>query len=108
MNYDDIFTELFAIIQERKTATPETSYVAKLLSKGTEKICGKIAEEAGEVCEAAGEADKDHLVYEICDLLFHTFVLAGHKNILLSDIQKELYRRFGTSGLEEKRRRTEK
>ena len=108
MDQNDIFVRLFAIIKERKTASPETSYVASLLSRGTGKICGKITEEAVEVCEAAGENDKDHLVYEICDLLFHTFVLAGYKGISLGDIKMELQRRFGMSGIEEKKRRTEK
>lgn len=106
MTQADIFYRLFDIIEERKTASPDSSYVAKLMHKGTEKINSKITEEAAEVCEAALEEDKDHLVYEICDLLFHTFVMAGHRDIKLEDITTELERRFGTSGLEEKARRT--
>ncbi len=98
----DIFAGLFDVIKERKKASPESSYVAKLMHRGTEKINGKIIEEADEVCEAALEDDKQHLVYEICDLLFHTFVLASHKGIALEDIKAEFERRFGTSGLVEK------
>lgn len=98
----DIFNSLFEVIEERKKSSPESSYVAKLMHKGTEKINGKITEEAGEVCEAALEEDKAHLVYEICDLLFHTLVLASYKEIKLDDIRAELERRFGTSGLTEK------
>ena len=103
----DIFSSLFEVIEERKKSSPETSYVAKLMHKGTEKINSKITEEAGEVCEAALEEDKDHLVYEICDLLFHTLVLASYKEIKLDDIRAELERRFGTSGLVEKAGRTQ-
>jgi phosphoribosyl-ATP pyrophosphohydrolase len=98
----DIFNRLFEVIEERKKASPESSYVAKLMLRGTEKINGKIIEEADEVCEAALENDKEHLVYEICDLLFHTFVLASYKEITIDDIKKEFEKRFGTSGLVEK------
>ncbi len=99
---NDIFESLFDVINERKMASTETSYVAKLMHRGTEKINGKIMEEAEEVCEAALETDKEHLVYEICDLLFHTFVLASYKDITIDEIKKEFERRFGTSGLVEK------
>jgi phosphoribosyl-ATP pyrophosphohydrolase len=98
----DIFSQLFQVIEQRKSASPDESYVAKLMHRGVDKINSKITEEAGEVCEAAREEDKDHLVYEICDLLFHTFVLAGYRNITIEDIAGELERRFGTSGLAEK------
>lgn len=98
----DIFSRLFDVIGERKKASPDSSYVAKLMHRGTEKINGKIIEEADEVCEAALENDKQHLVYEICDLLFHTFVLASHKEITIEDIKAEFEKRFGTSGLVEK------
>ncbi len=99
---EKVFEELFQIIEERKKSTPEESYVASLMHKGVEKINKKIMEEAGEVCEAALEDDRDHLVYELCDLLFHSFVLAGYKNITIDDLAKELGRRFGTSGHVEK------
>lgn len=102
----DIFNRLFEVIEERKNSSPESSYVAKLMHKGTEKINSKIIEEAEEVCEAALEEDRAHLVYEICDLLFHTLVLASYKEIKLDDIRTELDRRFGTSGLVEKAGRT--
>jgi phosphoribosyl-ATP pyrophosphohydrolase len=104
---NEIFSSLFDVIEDRKNRSADESYVARLMLKGTEKINSKITEEAAEVCEAALEDDKNHLVYEICDLLFHTFVLAGYKNITLDDIAVELERRFGTSGLVEKARRTQ-
>lgn len=98
----DIFDSLFQTIEERKTSSPDESYVARLMHKGTGKINEKIMEEAAEVVEAALEEGTDHLLYEICDLLFHTFVLAGHHNITIDDIRAELSRRHGTSGLVEK------
>lgn len=105
---NDIFDSLFEVLEQRKKSSPETSYVAKLMHRGTEKINSKIIEEAGEVCEAALEEDRAHLVYEICDLLFHTFVLASYKEIKIDDIRAELERRFGTSGLAEKAGRAKK
>ena len=98
----DIFSRLFDVIEERKNASPESSYVARLMLEGVEKINSKITEEADEVCEAGIEADKGHLVHEICDLMFHTFVLASYKNITIDEIKSEFVRRFGTSGLVEK------
>ncbi len=103
----DIFDKLFEIINKRKEAEPKESYVAKLMSGGAWEINKKIMEEAGEVCEAALEDDREHLIYEICDLLFHSFVQASHCNISLDEIRSELERRFGMSGLEEKARRRE-
>lgn len=105
MSSENIFNMLFEVIQSRKGQSPDSSYVASLMYKGTEKINSKILEEASEVTQAALENDKDHLVYEICDLLFHTFVMAGYKDISLSQIQEELQRRFGKSGITEKAER---
>ena len=99
---DSMFKELFDTIEDRKGKDPSQSYVSSLMAKGTAKINSKITEEAAEVCEAALEDDKAHLLYERCDLLFHTFVMAGYKNITLEDIENELRRRHGTSGLVEK------
>lgn len=101
----DIFDRLFAVIESRKKSEPSISYVASLLNKGLPKIMGKIMEEAGEVCGAAIEEDREHLIHEMCDLLFHLFVLAGHQNIKLKEIRSELERRYGTGGHEEKARR---
>lgn len=101
----NIFKILFKTIENRKNSSPEKSYTAKLYNSGTEIINEKILEEAGEVCEAGLEDDKVHLINEICDLLYHTFVLAGYKNIRLEEIEDELARRHGISGIEEKNRR---
>ncbi len=105
---NDIFDRLFNVLCERRNSSPDSSYTAKLMSKGTEKINSKITEEAAEVCQAALEDDREHLVYEICDLLYHTFVQAVHRGVSLDEIRNELHRRFGTSGLEEKAGRVNK
>jgi phosphoribosyl-ATP pyrophosphohydrolase len=102
---NSVFVDLFNVIEDRKRRDPSESYVSSLMIKGTAKINEKISEEAHEVCQAALEEDKNHLIYEICDLLFHTFVLAGYKNISLEEIENELSRRFGTSGHKEKESR---
>lgn len=98
----DIFDRLFEVINDRKMNPSEKSYVSSLMIKGTEKINSKVLEEAEEVCEAAHEEGTEHLIHEICDLLFHTFVLAVHRGVALDNIKAELQRRFGTGGLEEK------
>jgi phosphoribosyl-ATP pyrophosphohydrolase len=103
-----IFEDLFSVIESRKGKDPCESYVASLMNKGTSKINEKILEEARETCEASIENDKAHLVHEICDLIFHTFVLAEHRGISLADIETELNRRFGTSGHAEKESRSRK
>lgn len=103
----EIFQNLFNVIESRKGASPEESYTAFLMSKGIGSINDKITEEAGEVCEAALEGKREHIIYEICDLLYHMFVLAGCCNISLEEIASELERRFGKSGLEEKAERRE-
>jgi phosphoribosyl-ATP pyrophosphohydrolase len=105
---NSVFEDLFKVIEDRKRRDPSESYVSSLMTKGISKINEKISEEAGEVCQAALEEDTEHLVYEMCDLLFHTFVLAGYKNISLEEIEKEMSRRFGTSGHKEKESRKTK
>lgn len=96
------------IIQDRKANPPEKSYTTSLFQGGVEKIGGKIMEEAAEVIEAAGEpgdAGRSHLIYESADLIYHLFVLLGHKGIPLSEVEGELARRFGMSGIDEKANR---
>lgn len=102
---ENVMQTLFTTIESRKNSLASESYTASLMEKGLEKINAKIMEEAGEVCAAGLEGDRAHLVHEIADLLFHTFVLASFKNIALADIENELARRFGKSGLQEKAER---
>jgi phosphoribosyl-ATP pyrophosphohydrolase len=92
-------------IEARKANPSEKSYTSKLLAGGVAKIGAKITEEAAEVVEAAGEpgeAGRSHFVYECADLIYHLFVMLGHKDVSLAELDAELARRFGTSGLEEK------
>ncbi len=101
-----VIDALTAVIAERKArASAEGSYVAQLMQGGTRKIRVKIVEEAAEVFEAAVETGEDgrvHVVKEVADLLFHTLVLLGCLDIPWADVEAELARRFGMSGLGEK------
>jgi len=92
------------VLEQRKGADPDVSYVARLYREGLPAINAKILEEAAEVVEAA-DGDAEHLRHEIADLWFHTLVLLAHRGLEVGDIAAELERRFGTSGLEEKARR---
>ena len=104
-----ILPDLMAVIADRKANPPaERSYVVSLLNGGTSKINAKITEEAGEVVEAAdepGQDGRDHLVKEVADLVFHALVLLGLKDIPWSEVEAELARRFGVSGIVEKESR---
>lgn len=100
-----VLKALYKILGERKKAGPGKSYVASLYSKGLPKILEKVKEESGELIEAANiKGDKD-VIYELCDLWFHTLVLLSYKGIDVDEVFKELARRFGKSGIEEKESR---
>ncbi|RUM79632.1 MAG: phosphoribosyl-ATP diphosphatase [Candidatus Thioglobus sp.] len=105
---DDILTKLEQILEERKSANADESYVSSLYAKGLDEILKKIGEEATEVVMAAKDNDKDKIIYEVADLWFHTLVLLRHKDIEVSKIQNELSSRFGLSGLKEKANRKTK
>ena len=105
MDSATVFAKLMAVIEDRKANPPAKSYTTALFQGGVAKIGGKILEEAGEVVEAAGEpgdAGRSHLIYEAADLIYHLFVLMGHRDVKLSEVEAELARRFGLSGLDEK------
>jgi len=102
---DDILTKLEQILEDRKSAKADESYVSSLYAKGLDEILKKIGEESTEVVMAAKDGDKDKIIYEVADLWFHTLVLLRHKDIEIDKIQQELSRRFGLSGLEEKANR---
>ncbi len=108
MNQQDILTAVYQVIQQRKGASADSSYVASLFSKGLDKILGKIGEETAEVVAAAKDGEADKIVYEVADLLFHVLVLLGHQDIEPERIYVELRRRFGVSGLAEKAAREQK
>lgn len=100
--------KLYHTIQERKLANPETSYVASLFKKGENSILKKVVEEAGEFSFAVKDNDEKEIIYEAADLAFHTLVALAHKNINPDLIKQELEKRFGLSGIEEKKSRKEK
>ena len=97
---------------ERKAADPDSSYVAKLYDKGLNKILEKIGEESIETIIAAkdfkavaNEDNKNDLIYEVADLLFHTIVMLGYFDLDIQLVLNELARRQGLSGLVEKAKR---
>ena len=101
MNHD-ILQRLTETIAARKNAAAESSYVAKLFSKGEDAILKKIGEEATEVILASKGGDKTHLVYETADLWFHCMVLLAQHGLSADDVLSELARREGVSGITEK------
>jgi phosphoribosyl-ATP pyrophosphohydrolase len=99
---DEVLKELATVLEQRKGADPDSSYVARLYAKGLDAILKKIGEEATETVMAAKDGDARQLVYETADLWFHTLVLLAHQGLGPADVLTELARRFGTSGIEEK------
>ena len=99
---NDILKKIAAILETRKLAEPETSYVASLYAAGINTVLKKIGEEATEVVIAGNSGDKDAIIHETADLWFHTLVMLAQCELGPEDILNELDRRFGRSGLEEK------
>jgi phosphoribosyl-ATP pyrophosphohydrolase len=108
---ESILAQLTAVLEDRRANRPAGSYTTQLFAGGVEKIGRKIHEEAGEVAEAAGEPGEEgrlHLVREAADLLYHLMVMLTHRDTRLAEVEAELGRRFGVSGLEEKASRNPK
>ncbi|MDT1061796.1 phosphoribosyl-ATP diphosphatase [Paracoccus sp. CPCC 101403] len=89
-------------IESRKGADPDTSWTAKLLSRGPEKCAEKFGEEAVEAIIEAVKGDRDRLVSEAADTLYHLLVMLAARDVTLADVENELDRREGRSGIEEK------
>jgi phosphoribosyl-ATP pyrophosphohydrolase len=102
----DTLSRLESVIAQRRSAAPGSSYVASLHAKGLPKMAEKLGEEATETIIAALVGQKQELVGEAADLIFHLLVLLGAKDISLDEVLVELARREGTSGLDEKAART--
>ncbi len=98
----ETLTRLEQVIAERKAASPDASYVAKLNAGGIEKIAQKLGEEAVETVIAALSGSREEVVGEAADLIFHLLVLLQARRIKLDEVLAELDRREGTSGIEEK------
>jgi phosphoribosyl-ATP pyrophosphohydrolase len=103
----DTLEKLEATIRSRRSADPATSYVAKLFAKGRPKIAQKLGEEAVETVIAALSGDREQVIGEAADLLFHLTMLLAEADIPLADVLAELERREGVSGLAEKASRQE-
>jgi len=105
------FAQLMATIEDRKANPPERSYTTSLFQGGVEKIGRKILEEASEVVEAAaepGDEGRSHFIHESADLIYHLFVMLAQRDVKLEEVEAELRRRFGVSGLDEKAARHQK
>jgi phosphoribosyl-ATP pyrophosphohydrolase len=110
-----ILDKLYSVLQERKNATAEKSYVSSLYAGGSQKIAEKILEEAQEVIDEALALDsapndptlQKNIRNEAADLLFHVMVMLSHHNVPPNDVFKILEKRFGTSGHDEKASRSQ-
>ena len=105
---NDTLERLYTIVQERRSGDPEKSYIAKRLQQGTAKIAQKVGEEAVETVIAAMQKNKQELIGESADLLFHWLMLLVDGGVTIEEVMAELERRKGISGLDEKAARKSK
>jgi phosphoribosyl-ATP pyrophosphohydrolase len=98
----DVLDRLAELLEQRKSADPQSSYVAKLYAKGMDSILKKVGEEAAETIIAAKDGDPQKIVYETADLWFHCMVMLAQAGLKPQDVLDELARREGLSGLTEK------
>lgn len=99
---EPVLQQLAAVLEQRKQADADSSYVAGLYARGLDAILKKVGEEATETVMAAKDGDPEKLVYETADLWFHTLVMLAHQGLGPEDVLAELGRRYGISGLDEK------
>lgn len=99
---DNILSQLEEVLEARKEAAADSSYVASLYAKGLDTILKKLGEEASETIIAAKNDSKEALIYEIADLWFHSLVLLAHQELSHEQVLNELAHRFGISGITEK------
>ena len=106
----DVLTKLAGVLEQRKTADADDSYVASLFAKGLNKILEKVGEEANETILAAKDYQgtvrtKDQLIHETADLWFHTLVMLSYLDLQPEQVLEELEKRFNISGIAEKESR---
>jgi phosphoribosyl-ATP pyrophosphohydrolase len=94
--------DLAATVDARAASGGEASYTRKLLDKGVSHCAKKLGEEAVETVIAAVENDRDHLIAESADLVFHLLVLLKARGVSFAEVEDALAKRTGQSGLEEK------
>ena len=99
---NDVLDRLAELLEQRKEADPQSSYVSKLYSKGLDGILKKVGEEAAETIIAAKCGDAEKIIYETADLWFHCMVMLAHAGLKPQDVLNELARREGLSGIDEK------
>lgn len=104
---NDVLERLAELLEQRKNADPQSSYVAKLYSKGLDSILKKIGEEAAETIIAAKDGDPEKIIYETADLWFHCMVMLAQAGLKPQDVLDELARREGLSGIAEKAARSQ-
>lgn len=104
---ESTFDRLAEVLEQRRGAHPDSSYVARLYAGGSDAILKKIGEEATEVVIAGKAGEQAAIVHEVADLWFHSLVLLAHCGLHPRDVLGELERRFGTSGVDEKAARSE-
>ncbi|MFP3944621.1 MAG: phosphoribosyl-ATP diphosphatase [Alphaproteobacteria bacterium] len=102
---NELLAGLWPVIQERRHASPEESYTARLLSRGVAKCAQKVGEEAVETAIAAAERNRDEVAAESADLLYHLLVLWAAAGVTPEDVAAALAARKGVSGLVEKQAR---
>jgi len=98
----DILDRLAEVIESRKDADPQTSYVAGLLARGEDAVLKKLGEEAIEAVMAGKTGDRRRIVGEMADLWFHCLVALAYYGLKPADVLMELRRREGISGIDEK------
>ncbi|MBI4183977.1 MAG: phosphoribosyl-ATP diphosphatase [Proteobacteria bacterium] len=104
---EGVLERLFAVIESRRSADPEVSNTARLFKRGTAKIAQKLGEEAVEAVIAAARKDRDGVVNESADVLYHLLVMWADAGVAPGDVLRELERREGISGIAEKKARLE-
>ncbi|RAP42959.1 phosphoribosyl-ATP diphosphatase [Rhodovulum viride] len=98
----EALARLAATVEARKGADPDTSWTAKLFSKGPEKCAEKFGEEAVEAIIEAVRGDRARLTAEAADVVYHLLVMLAARDVTLADVAAELARREGVSGIAEK------
>lgn len=97
----EVLEQLAALLELRKSSSPEESYVASLYAR-PDKMLEKVGEEAVEAIIASKNGDPKHIIHETADLWFHSMVMLAHHGLSPNDILNELADRFGVSGHVEK------
>jgi phosphoribosyl-ATP pyrophosphohydrolase len=89
-------------VRKRADASPDVSYTRKLLDRGVAQCAKKLGEEAVEMAIAAIAEDREHLIAEAADVIYHLLVVLQSRGVTLAEVEVELERRSTQSGLDEK------